>query len=41
MTPDHFATARAKWLGVLIFRGELMSKLFLIGLASFGTVSRY
>jgi len=42
MTPDHFGTACAKWLGVLVLEENLMSKLFLIGLAGFiGTVSRY
>jgi CrcB protein len=42
MTPNHFGMPCAKWLGVLVFRGALMSKLFLIGLAGFiGTLSRY
>jgi hypothetical protein len=35
MTPDHFGTACVKWLGVLLFLGGLMGKLFLIGLAGF------
>jgi fluoride exporter len=42
MTPNQFRTQCAICLGVLLFRGALMSKLFLIGLAGFtGTLSRY
>jgi fluoride exporter len=42
MTPDHFRTAVCEVVRSFGFRGALMSKLFLIGLAGFiGTLSRY
>jgi len=42
MTPDHLGTVVREVVRSFGFRGESMSKLFLIGLAGFiGTLSRY